>query len=357
MLFRNNLEKIFNEAAAKARFSGAVLISQGNDPIYTAAFGYANRAWRINNQIETRFRIASISKMFTALGVLQLIEQGIVAFDTSIVVSLGLEDTTISPHASVYHMLTMTSGMADWFDESGDWEAKWDELIREHPIYLFRRNEDYLPLFENEPPLAAPGKKYQYNGAGYILLGMLIEKITGEPYFDWTADHVFSRAEMHQTGFVALDDVDENVAEGYIPIMAGDEGDIVSGWKRNIYSTTPAAAADGGATSTVKDLQRFSQSLRQGELLSESMTNKILTPQVVSMDEPFRGYVWKYGFGNMFILDHHGSIVRWGHTGEEDGVSCRLYYYPEQDLDVVILGNQSWSTLKLAWEVHDLIVG
>ena len=71
---------------------------------------------------------------------------------------------------------------------------------------------------------------------------------------------------------------------------------------------------------------------------------------------PFRGYTWKYGFANMFVLDEAGKIVRWGHTGEEDGVSCRLYYYPERGLDVTILANQSWCAGSLGWEVHDLIL-
>ena len=82
----------------------------------------------------------------------------------------------------------------------------------------------------------------------------------------------------------------------------------------------------------------------------------MLTPKVREADEQFRGYTWMYGYGNFFLLDASDQIVRWGHTGEEDGVSGRLYHYPRQNLDVIILGNQSWCAGSLAWEIHDLIV-
>ena len=78
-----------------------------------------------------------------------------------------------------------------------------------------------------------------------------------------------------------------------------------------------------------------------------------MTPKVQQDDQQFRGHTWMYGYGNMFILDDTDQIVRYGHTGEEDGASCRLYYYPEQNLDVVILSNQSWGAGDLAWESDD----
>jgi CubicO group peptidase (beta-lactamase class C family) len=221
-------------------------------------------------------------------------------------------------------------------------------------MYLFRRNEDYLPLFINTPPLFPVGEKHQYNGAGYILLGLIIEKLSGLSYFDYVRHHIFEKAQMTRSGFLPLDGVYEEVAEGYVPLM--DQGDKVTGWKKNIYSTTVEAAADGGATSTAGDLGRFSQALREGQLLSAQWTREILTPKVLERAERLRGYTWKYGYGNLFLLDDTGQIVRWGHTGEEDGVSCRLYHYPRQDLDVVILGNQSWCAGSIAWEIHNLIL-
>ena len=354
MTFAERLDQIINNKNREGQFSGVVMIKQNEDELFTAAYGYANRAWNVENRVDTRFRIASVSKLFTAVAVLQLIEEGKLSLDTRLVDCLGMENTSIPKEATIYHMLTMTSGIADWFEESGDWEETWATLCREHPIYLFRRNEDYLSLFINKPPLFPVGEKHQYNGAGYILLGLVIEKISGLSYFDYVRRHIFAKAEMRRSDFLSLDSVHEEVAEGYIPLT--NQGDKVTGWKRNIYSTTPEAAADGGATSTADDLCRFSRVLREDRLLSAKWTAEMLIPKVLERPERLRGYTWKYGYGNFFLLDDSEHIIRWGHTGEEDGVSCRFYHYLKQNLDVVILGNQSWCAGDLAWEIHALIL-
>ena len=353
MSLSDRLSQLVSEKSDRDQFSGVVLVKQGQGTLYQAVYGCANRPWKVKNHIDTRFRIASISKMFTAVAVLQLIDEGKLSLDTSVVECLGLRDTRIPREATVYHMLTMTSGIADWFGESGDWEANWAALCRDHPIYLFRRNRDYLPLFVDQAPVAPVGERHQYNGAGYVLLGLVIEKLSGSSYFEAIRGRVFARAGMSRSDFLALDGVDDEVAEGYIPIT--DEDENIVGWKRNIYSTTPEAAADGGASSTAADLVHFSQALRDGRLLSRELTQEMLTPKVLQTQERIRGYTWKYGYANFFLLDDDGQVVRWGHTGEEDGASCRLYYYPQENIDVVILGNQSWCAGSLGWEIHDLI--
>ncbi len=352
MAFTDRVAQVLADKSRQHAFSGAVLIKQGEE-LFKAAYGYANRSWRVKNQTNTRFRVASVSKMFTAVAVLQLVEAGGLELTTPVVTRLGLEDTRVPKEVTVYHLLTMTSGIADWFDESGDWEANWAALRLEHPLYAFRRHEDYLPLFVNEPPLAPVGEKHGYNNAGYILLGLMIEKVSGLPYFDYVRQHVFGRAQMTRSGFPALEGVDAKVAEGYVPIT---DDDAVTGWKKNIYAATPVGAADGGAGSTVDDLSCFAGALRDGRLLSPEMTREMLTPKVLEDDEPFRGYTWMYGYGLFFLLDASKQVVRWGHTGEEDGVSCRFYHYPQKNVDVVILGNRSGCAGALAWDLHDLVV-
>lgn len=345
-------------ATCSRQFSGAVLVRQGDRDLLKAAYGNANRTWGIENQTDTRFRIASISKMFTAIAILQLIEQSHLNFTTPAAQRLGLEDTQISQTVTVYHLLTMTSGIADWFEESGDWAENWATLCREHPIYLLRRNRDYLPLFAHKPPLAQAGERYQYSNAGYILLGLLIEQVSGLSYANYVRRHIFEPARMPHADFLALDGVHPGVAEGYIPVVEKDavKGAVVD-WKKNIYSATPEAAADGGATATVDDLSRFMRSLLSGQLLSPEMTRAMLMPQVREAEpEADDDSVWEYGYGNEFLLNPSGQVLRWGHAGEEDGVSCRLFYYPQQALEVVILGNQSDCAGSLGWEIHDLVV-
>lgn len=349
------IENIIQKYALKERFSGAVLLQKSNEILFKKAYGYANRTWEIPNQVDTRFRIASISKMFTSVAILQLVEKEHLSLSTRILEVLPIADSTIPQEATVYHMLTMTSGIPDWFDESGDWEAEWQQLCREHPIYLFRRNKDYLPLFIHEPPLFELGQKHQYNGAGYILLGLVIEAMSGLSYFDYVREHIFKPLQMYDSDFIDLDSVAPHTAEGYMP-----QKPIIPGrtkWLRNIYSTTPSPAADGGATSTLLDLQKFSIGLRDERLLSPVHTAEILSPKVPMFDKEVRGYLWAYGYANIFLSNDSNQIVRWGHTGEEDGFSCRLYFYPTLDMDVIILGNQSWCAADLAWKIHDMLLG
>lgn len=350
----SEISEHLTELSEKGDFSGAVLLRQGEQTLLESAYGFANRSWQVPNTPTTRFRIASISKMFTAVAVLQLIEAGALSLETRIVDYLGLSRSSIPRVVSIYHLLTMTSGIADWFEESENWETEWNDLIRTHPIYLFRRNEDYLPLFIHKEPHQPPGEGYRYNGAGYILLALAIQKADQEDYFESVRRRVFNLVGMEDSDFLALDGVDKWVAEGYLPLKTEDQSK--NSWRKNIYSTTPEAAGDGGATSTLADLAKFSQALRSGKLLSKSMTAQMLAPKVLQLEEKIRGYTWMYGYANNFILDENGGMVRWGHTGEEDGVSCRLYYYPEKNLNLIILGNQSWCAGKLGWHIHDILL-
>ncbi len=332
-----------------AELSGVVLVETSTGTSLATASGLAHRAWRIPNTLDTRFRIGSISKMFTAVATLQLIEQGRLGLDDPIAGLLDIGTTTLSERVTVEHVLSMTSGIADWFDESGDWAANWAELLRTHPIYLLRENADYLPLFANKPAVNAPGERYTYNGAGYILLGLLIARVSGTTYDEYVRRHVFAPAGMDSAGFIAIDDADAQVAEGYL----GPPG---SGAMKNIYSVTPRGAADGGATSTARDLVAFLRAVRTNVLLSPDMTAQMLRPRVPQVTELVRGYGLWYGYGVMSTVDSSDQVVRWGHTGEEDGVSARLYHYPQLDADVVILSNQSWSAGDLAWQIHDRLV-
>jgi CubicO group peptidase (beta-lactamase class C family) len=159
---------------------------------------------------------------------------------------------------------------------------------------------------------------------------------------------------MEQSEFLALDDVSPDVAEGYVP--AEGEGGASEGWKKNIYSTTAGPAADGGSTSSAEDLARFLRALRAGRLISCEATRLMLTPLAKDEEDDHPLGRWFYGMGCFILEDRQGRILRWGHTGEEDGVSCRVFYYPQHDLDVVILGNQSACAGKVLRRLDELVL-
>ena len=351
-MFSTQLAKLIQQKADAGEFSGVVALWQGDDLLFSHICGLAHRGWHIPNTLETRFRLASIGKLFTAVAILQLIEQHKFQLNTPIHDLLDLSQSAIPTNVTLFHLLTMSSGIADWFEESEAWEAEWAALCRENPIYLLRQNADYLPLFNQKPPNFPAGERYQYNNAGYILLGLAIEAVSGVSYFDYVRQHVFARAGMAGADFIALDAIAPNLAEGYV---AEKSPSGQTNWRKNIYSTTPEAAADGGAVATAVDLHHFSAALRHSRLLSPEKTEAMLYPYIPESDELINDYLWQYGFGNEFVFDKRKQLLRWGHTGEEDGVSGRFYHYPDQALDVVILGNQSWCAGALGWEIHDLI--
>jgi len=294
-----------------------------------------------------------MGKAPTAVAVLQLVEGGELDLGASIAGLLDLAGTQVSEDITVEHLLCHTSGLSDWVDEENYTDEMWEKMWRETPIYTVRRLEDYLPLFAYDPPLSQPGERYRYCNAGYTLLGLLIEKLTGQGYFSVIEERVLGVAGMRDSGFVALDAEGESLAEGYFRDSEGD-------WKKNIYSTTPEAGPDGGVVSTVNDLILFLKALRNGELLGPEMTSKVLKPSVPwSKDGAvgFKGYSWWYGNGLMFNSREDGSVARYGHTGEEVGVSTRFYHYPDEDLDLVVLGNLSSCAGDLCWEIHDKLIG
>lgn len=349
------LDEHIKEQAEKDAFSGLVRIQRKKEILYQGAFGLANRTWGIKPTLETKYRIASISKIFTAVAIGQLVDSGGLSLQDSVVDVLEISDTKIMPTVTIEQLLTHSSGVGDYFDEMNASDDDWFALWRTKPIYEMKGLEDYYQMFKDKSPQFSPGLKFQYCGAGYILLGMVIEKLTGQDYRKWIQREIFDCLDMKDTNFLDNEDVVVGVADGYEP-EEDAEGNRI-GWKKNIYTMTPLPSADGGATSTLGDLIRFNQALRAGALLSEKMTALFLAPHVLDQDsDGFRDYQWKYGFANWFLLKED-QVVRMGHTGEEFGVSARLYYYPQEEIDVVLLGNQGFCTGALGWKIHEMLVG
>lgn len=325
-------------------FSGVISIQQGDAVLYAGAFGWANRAHRVPNTMETLFAHASVTKMFTSVSVLQLVAEGRLSLGTPVVPYLGLEGRAIAPDVTVHHLLTHTSGIADYFE--GDDPAELERVLATIPRANLADVAGFLPLFADRPARFAPGAQFEYNSAGYSLLGLLIEKASGLPYFDYVRQNIFARAGMADADFLPFDLVREGVAEGYIPVTAGDGA--VAGWRRNIYAVPPYGSPDGGAYASVMDMIRFMRALRAGRLISPELVAEMLTPHATVSPQ------FAYGYG-LWLLRSGEQLIRYGHTGEDAGVSARVMYYPEHDLDLVILCNQGGCAGRVLAEVHQWI--
>lgn len=335
---------------ATDKFSGVVLITQGDTRLFAGAYGYASRAWQVKNTLATRFDTASVTKLFTAVAILQLIDQGHLRFDTRVIDFLGLAGTTIAPEVNIYHLLTHTSGIADDADEEAgeSYEALWQNK----PNYSVTKTVDFLPQFAYKPANFPPGQGCRYCNCGYVLLGLLIEKVSGVPYRDYVQQHIFAPAGMTNSAFLRKDWVHENIAEGCDPIL--NEAEQIIGWKKNIYAFPPIGSPDGGAYVTASDLDRFLRVVQRGQLLSPALTTAFLTPQVYYRT----GKQWlvHYGYGLVFYLDPAGQVVSYHKEGINSGVSAIIRHLPAQDINLVLLSTRSDGVWDPVWKIYELIV-
>jgi CubicO group peptidase (beta-lactamase class C family) len=346
----HELDSYFQALEAQQAFSGVVLITKGEIQLYAAAYGYASRAWQVRNTMAMRFDTASITKLFTSVATLQCIEQGLFSFDTSAIDFLELEGTAISKDVQVVHLLTHTSGIGDDSEEEDG--EKYADVWKTRSNYLVRHTADFLPQFMHKPPNFPPGQGCRYCNCSYVLLGLMIEKVSGMDFRDYVRQHILARAEMTHSDFFQQDHVNEHVAEGSDPICA-DDGAIV-GWKKNIYSFPPIGSPDSGAHVTAGDLDRFLRALQSGRLLSPELTKAFLTPQVLYREYEDRTLM--FGYGLKFWLDRSGEVICYQKEGINAGVSGLIRHFPALDINVVLLSNMEDGVWEPVRKIHELVV-
>jgi CubicO group peptidase (beta-lactamase class C family) len=335
--------------AAADEFSGVVLISRAGATVFSRAYGWASRRWRVPVTAETRFDTASIGKVFTAVAALQLVDEGRLGLEMPITEVVDLSGTAISPAVRLRHLLTHTSGIADDADEEAgeDYAMLW----LDRPCYTVMQTRDFLPGFVDKPAVFPPGERCRYCNAGYILVGLAVEAVTGTTYRDHIARAVFAPVGMDRSGFYDRRDAEPDVAEGWDPVLDEDGSRI--GWTQNIFSYPPIGSPDGGAHVTAADLLRFAQVVRSGRMLSAELTDQFLTPQALHHRRADYS-VW-YGYGMEFVVDDNGRVRNSYKDGVNAGASGILRYYPADQLDVVVLSNSEQGAWAPVEEIHRLI--
>jgi len=349
MISPDELERYFQQRTEQDAFSGVVLITQGSSHLFAGTYGYASRSWKVPNTLTTRFNTASVTKLFTAVATLQLIERGVFAFDTPVIDFLGLQETAITRAVNVFHLLTHTSGIADDAEEeSGEDYA---DIWKTRANYAVTETADFLPQFAHKPPNFPPGQGCRYCNCGYVLLGLLIEKASGLSYRDYVRQQIFAPAEMLHCDFLRMDLTYEDVAEGCDPLR--DEHGAIVAWKKNIYAFPPIGSPDGGAYVTATDLDRFLRQVKAGILLSPQSTATFFTPQVLHHAQ--EGWDQMYGYGMCFAVDGAGKVMFAEKEGIYAGVSAVIRHYPDQDINVVLLANIQEGVWEPLRTIHRLL--
>lgn len=309
------LDRLVTEYTAADQFSGAVLLAKEGKVMYEKATGLASRAYNVPNRPDTRFNLGSMNKMITSVAIAQLVEKGKLTYEDTVGKLLpNYPNKDVAAKVTVHHLLTHTSGIGDYFNE------KFMEASRAR----FRTVNDYLPLFQEQPLEFEPGARFRYSNAGFMLLGSIIEKVSGRDYFEYVRDNIYKPAGMTDTDAYALDDDPPNLAVGYTREDGG------SGPRRtNSFLHVIKGGPAGGGYSTVRDLLKFDQALRSGKILSAAAFQRILDPK-----KQDRG-----GYGYGFDVRRVGDQRIAGHGGGFPGLNGDLSIYLDSGYTVAVLAN------------------
>lgn len=332
----NQLEfsKIMDNAVTSKSFSGVVSIHQLDKVLYEKAFGFADHSNKLENKIDTRFGIASGTKFLTALAVGKLIEAKTLSFSTRLIDCISHQFPNYSPEITIRQLLNHTSGIPDYYDEEKI--TDFENFALNIPNYDLKTLKDYLPAFPNEPMNFAPGTRFSYCNGGFILLGIVIEEITGMSYQDYITQEILKPIGMEQSGFFWLNKLPENTAFGYLNDAAG--------WRTNIYNLPIVGGSDGGMFTTARDISILWKAFFNCQILSKELVEIYSQPSVKADSENENIY---YGYGLWIREEDNNREVYI--LGGDAGVSFKSAVNLAENLQSTIISNTTngvWGILK-----------
>lgn len=260
--FVRDVNAYVSNAATHGFFSGTVLVAKDGTPVFNHAYGSASVDYGVANTVQTRFNIGSIGKLFTHVAIGQLMQQGKISESDTIGKWLPDYPNQAAKSATIRQLVDMKSGIGDFFTPA----------FARTPLGEFRSLEDYLPAFAADPLTFAPGTGTLYSNGGYLVLGLIVQKASGENYYDYVAKHIFAPAGMTHSGYPFADDVMRDRATGYSRPGPGEPVHTT------IFMAPARGSSAGGAFSTAGDLLNFATALRSGRLLNPTWTTWILPP-------------------------------------------------------------------------------
>jgi CubicO group peptidase (beta-lactamase class C family) len=320
-------------------FSGVVHLARGDEVLFAQGYGFAIRAESIPNRVNTRFQTASGCKIFTAVAVCKLVDQGELEFDAPLSDCVDAEFPNYDPGITVRHLLTHSSGITSYFEEdvNPDYEALWQDL----PMYRVETPWDFLPLFQHKEMKFPPGERFEYNDGGFILLGLVIESVAGMSFSQFIQEHVFDPAGMADSGYFRTDQLPGRTAYAYVRNPDGT-------WRTNFFAIPIVGAPDGGAYVTAPDMVRFWKALVENRLLSGEMTASLLSPQIATRGESSYTH---YGYG-VWVERAEEAVRKFGVEGFDPGVALKSAVYPGANVALTMMGNTSGALWSLYREIE-----
>lgn len=307
------LRKKLEEDSAADHFSGAVLVAHNGKRVFAQAYGLADREKKIPNTLKTCFRIGSMNKMFTSTSILQLAQGGKLGLDDPVGKYLtDYPNKDIATKVTIRQLLTHTGGTGDIFGPD----------FEKHRLEL-RTLQDYIKVYGNRAPQFEPGSRWEYSNYGFILLGAIIEKVSGQSYYDYVRDHVYGPAGMSSSGSEPEDVNVPNRSVGYTR-MAEPE------LRPNIGTLPYRGTSAGGGYSTVEDLLKFATALEDHKLLNPEFTGTLTTGKVDA-----HGARYAFGFEDQMI----NGVRCFGHGGGAPGMNGDLEICSGPGYVIAVLAN------------------
>jgi D-alanyl-D-alanine carboxypeptidase len=308
-----SLRDKLNQDVSSDHFAGAVLLAKDGKPIFAEVYGLADREHKIPNTLKTRFRIGSMNKMLTATATLQLVAAGKIDLNSPLGKYLpDYPNKDVADKVTVHELLTHTGGTGDIFGPE----------FEQHRLEL-KTLQDYVNLYGKRPPQFEPGSRWEYSNYGFILLGVIIEKVSGQSYYDYVREHIYNVANMSSTGSEPEDKAVPDRSSGYTK-MGGKE------WHVNTDTLPYRGTSAGGGYSTVEDLLKFANALEDHKLLDAHYTDLLTTGKVDA-----RGTRYAYGFADQNINGNRCI----GHGGGAPGMNGELKICPGVGYVVAVLSN------------------
>ena len=334
-------EKLDSLFKAQKDFSGVVLIAENGKPVYQKAFGYREFADQIPLQTTDIFKLASVSKQFTAMIIMMLKEKGMLKYDDSVSKYLEIPYKGIT----IRNLLTHTSGLPDYQDIM---DKYWDKSkVAGNPDCIEYLNK-YAP-----PKHFAPGEKYEYSNTGYMLLGSIAEKASGKGFIDLCRNWIFRKLKMKSTDIRTLEEkkATRNFAIGHIYVEERNKWVRADSFPSSNYTIWLGnRKGPGRVSSTASDLLTWDQALYTEKLVKQSTLHEAFTPMKLN-----DGTISNYGFGWEIKNDSSfGKIVQ--HDGDNPGYKTQIIRYIDKRKTIILLNNNAYSNFNtLLKELEALI--
>jgi D-alanyl-D-alanine carboxypeptidase len=318
--------------SAADRFSGAMLVTKQGRTLFSGAYGLADRDKKVPNTLDTRFRIGSMNKMFTGTAILQLVQAGKIELTAPLGKYLpNYPNQAFATKVTIHQLLTHTGGTGDIFGPEFD----------AHRLEL-RTLDDYVSLYGKRDLLFDPGSRFQYSNYGMVLLGVVIERVSGMSYYDYVAQNIFKPAGMTRTGSEPESDDVLGRSIGYT------QAPTSTGWLPNTATLPYRGTSAGGGYSTVGDLVKFADALLSHKLLDAAHTELLITGKTSTPGGPAR---YAYGFEDDRGPDGWGAV---GHGGGAPGMNGELRIFPASGHVVAVLANLDPPAAQRAWMFVEL---